>query len=168
MMPVVRTLLAACLTAWAASLAAAAARAGPPRAAVFDSQIAEGSTENITAEDRDNLARLSEEFRALLEASGRYRIVPTDPVRAQVAEGPDLRRCNGCAEEFARILGADVAITGEVQKVSNLILNINVYVKDLDGGEPERAYSVDIRGANRQSFDRGIKYLVNNKLPPPK
>ena len=84
-----------------------------------------------------------------------------------MTKGPGLRRCNGCAGEYAKTLGADVAITGEIQKVSNLILNINVYVKDLKGDKPERAYSVDIRGDNDTSFDRGLKYLVKNNLPPP-
>ena len=60
-----------------------------------------------------------------------------------------------------------MAITGEIQKVSNLILNINVYVKDLKAGTPERAYSVDIRGDNDTSFEHGVKYLVKNNLPPP-
>jgi hypothetical protein len=101
-----------------------------------------------------------------LEESARYAIVSTDPVREDVAKGSNLRRCNGCAEEYAKKLGADVAITGEIQKVSNLILNINVYVKDLRSGKPEQAYSVDIRGDNDVSFDRGIKYLVKNSMPP--
>ena len=60
-----------------------------------------------------------------------------------------------------------VAITGEIQKVSNLILNINVYVKELKGGKPEQACSVDIRGDNDVSFDRGLKYFVKNNLPDP-
>lgn len=72
----------------------------------------------------------------------------------------------GCAEDYARRLGADVAITGEIQKVSNLILNINVYVKDLRSDAPEKAYSVDIRGNNDLSFQHGVKYLVKNNLPP--
>ena len=78
-----------------------------------------------------------------------------------------MRHCNGCAEEYAKKLGADVAVTGEIQKVSNLILNINIYVKDLRGNKPEQAYSVDIRGDNDTSFDRGLRYLVKNNLPPP-
>ena len=83
-----------------------------------------------------------------------------------MTRGADLRKCGGCADEYAKTLGADVAITGEIQKVSNLILNINVYIKDLRNDVPEKAYSVDIRGDNDLSFQRGIKYLVKNNLPP--
>lgn len=60
-----------------------------------------------------------------------------------------------------------MAITGEIQKVSDLILNINVHVKDLKSKKPERAYSVDIRGDNDLLFERGVKYLAKNRMPAP-
>lgn len=143
------------------------ARAEPLKAAVFDFQLANVGSQPPTDADRARLEPLSAQFRSLLAESGRYRIVAVDPVKEEVAKGSDLRRCNGCAEDYARTLSADVAITGEIQKVSNLILNINVYVKDLKGGKPEQAYSVDIRGNNDTSFDRGLRYLVKNNLPTP-
>lgn len=148
-------------------LTATAAHAEPPKVAVFDFQLADQGAAGPTEADRARLGPLSDQLRSLLMESRRYRIVSTDPVKKEVGKGPDLRRCNGCAEDYARKLGADVAITGEIQKVSNLILNINVYVKDLQGNKPEQGYSVDIRGDNDTSFDRGLKYLVKNKLPPP-
>ncbi|MFE1602052.1 DUF3280 domain-containing protein [Methylobacterium sp. ID0610] len=143
------------------------AHAEPPRAAVFDFQFANIGAQPPTQADSDRLGPLSELLRSLLKDSGRYRILSIDPVREEVAKGPELRKCNGCAEDYARKLGADVAITGEIQKVSNLILNINVYVKDLRSEQREQAYSVDIRGDNDTSFDRGLRYLVKNNLPPP-
>jgi hypothetical protein len=144
----------------------AGARAEPPKAAVFDFELANLGSQEPTDADKARLKPLSDQLRSLLKESARYAIVSTDPVREDVAKGSNLRRCNGCAEEYAKKLGADVAITGEIQKVSNLILNINVYVKDLRSGKPEQAYSVDIRGDNDVSFDRGIKYLVKNSMPP--
>ena len=142
------------------------ARAEPPKAAVFDFQLADLGIQEPTDADRARLKPLSDQLRSLLKESARYEIVSTDPVKEDVAKGSELRRCNGCAEEYARKLGADVAITGEIQKVSNLILNINVYVKDLRSDKAEQAYSVDIRGDNDVSFDRGIRYLVKNNMPP--
>ena len=72
-------------------------------------------------------------------------MVSTEPVKVDIAKGAELCKCGGCA----RKLGADVAITGEIQKVSNVILNINVYVKDLRGGRPEKAYAVDVSAGDR-------------------
>ncbi|MFJ7441454.1 DUF3280 domain-containing protein [Methylorubrum thiocyanatum] len=147
-------------------LGTAVAQAEPPKAAVFDFQLANLGAQGPTEADVARLGPLSDQLRTLLEESGRYAIVSTEPVKEQVARGADLRKCGGCADEYAKSLGADVAITGEIQKVSNLILNINVYIKDLRSDVPEKAYSVDIRGDNDLSFQRGIKYLVKNNLPP--
>ena len=41
---------------------------------------------------------------------------------------------------------ADLAITGVVQKVSNLILNINIYLRDVHSGRLITAMSADLRG----------------------
>jgi hypothetical protein len=142
------------------------ARAEPPKAAVFNFQLANLGAQGPTAADVARLGPISDLLREQLRTTGRYEIVSTAPVKADVAKA-DLRACGGCADDFARTLGADVAITGEIQKVSNLILNINVYVRDLRSKEPERAYSVDIRGDNDTSFDHGVKYLVKNRLPSP-
>ncbi|WP_091788292.1 DUF3280 domain-containing protein [Methylobacterium sp. UNC378MF] len=142
------------------------ARAEPPKAAVFNFQLANLGAQGPTEADVARLGPISDLLREQLKDTGRYEIVSTAPVKADVAKA-DLRACGGCADDFARKIGADVAITGEIQKVSNLILNINVYVKDLRSKAPEQAYSVDIRGDNDTSFDHGVKYLVKNRLPPP-
>lgn len=142
------------------------AHAEPPKAAVFDFQLANLGAQPPTEADVARLGPISDLLRGLLQESGRYVIIPTNPVKADVAKGSELRKCGGCADDYARKLGADVVITGEIQKVSNLILNINVYVKDLKAGTPEKAYTVDIRGDNDLSFQHGVKYLVKNNLPP--
>ncbi len=150
----------------AASAIASAAHAEPPKAAVFDFQLANLGAQGPTEADVARLRPISDLLRDRLVESGRYRLVSTAPVATEVASGADLRKCGGCADDYARKLGADVAITGEIQKVSALILNINVYVKDLKAGTPEQAYSVDIRGDNDASFQHGVKYLVRERLPP--
>jgi hypothetical protein len=154
------------LTAVTMSLTAQVAHAEPPKAAVFNFQLANLGAQGPTEADVARLGPISDLLREQLRDTGRYEIVSTALVKADVAKA-DLRACGGCADDFARKLGADVVITGEIQKVSNLILNINVYVKDLRSKEPERAYSMDIRGDNDTSFDHGVKYLVKNRLPSP-
>lgn len=148
-------------------ISATVAHAEPPKAAVFDFQLANLGAQGPTDADVARLGPLSDLLRQQLKDSGRYEIVAIDPVKDEVAKSSDLRKCGGCADDFARKLGADVTITGEIQKVSNLILNINVYVKDLKAGTAEKAYTVDIRGDNDLSFDHGVKYLVKNNMPAP-
>ena len=61
-------------------------------------------------------------------------------------------------------LGANWAAWGTVQKVSNLILNINVYMEDAESGKMKFARSVDIRGNTDESWRRGLDYLLRNYL----
>ncbi len=49
-----------------------------------------------------------------------------------------------------------------MQKVSNLILNINVQIKDVPTGEMLYAKSVDLRSNTDQSWLRGIRYMVDS------
>ena len=151
-------------SAAAATLLASTAQAAAPKAAVFDFQLANLGQLPPTDADKARLPHLSDQFRQLLAASGRYDVVPTDKVKAKVKDGAPLRSCGGCADDFAKQVGAQLAITGEIQKVSNLILNINVYIKDVETNKPEQAYSVDIRGDNDDSFNHGIKYLVKHNI----
>lgn len=153
-----------CLVGAAMVLAASQARAEPVKVAVFDFQFARGTPVEPTEEDRARLKRTGEEFRRLLRESGRYTLVPVDAVADDIANTADLRACGGCVDTFGRKVGASATFVGEVQKVSNLILNMNVYFKSLDGDMREKAYSVDLRGNTDESFDRGIKYLVKNQL----
>ena len=143
--------------------AAGAAQAAPEKAAVFDFQLANLGQQPPTDADKARLPHLSDMLRDLLAKSGRYEIVPTDPVKAK-AQSEDLRSCGGCADDYAQKLGAQLAITGQIQKVSDLILNINVYIKEVGSAKPETAYSVDIRGDNDLSFDHGIKYIVKHNI----
>ena len=63
--------------------------------------------------------------------------------------------------------GADLAITGVVQKVSNLILNINLYLRDVHTGRLIAAMSADLRGNTDESWSRTTSYLVRNRLLAP-
>ena len=69
--------------------------------------------------------------------------------------------------ELAGELGADLAMTGVVQKVSNLILNINLYLRDVHTGQLVAAASADMRGNTDESWSRATAYLVRNRLLAP-
>jgi hypothetical protein len=134
------------------------------KAAVFDFQLSNLDAQPPTQADLDRLPRISDELRQELSKSGLYDIVSTAPLKAEVEKSAELRSCGGCAVGFAKKLGADVAITGEIQKVSNLILNLNLYIKEVNGNQPEKSYSVDIRGDTDESFERAVKYIVQNNI----
>ena len=49
---------------------------------------------------------------------------PGETARPGEAQASNLQACGGCDMHLAQRIGAELAITGTVQKVSNLILNI--------------------------------------------
>lgn len=107
---------------------------------------------------------VDQELRERLEASGRFEVVETAPVAAKVDQAGHLRSCNGCEVPLAATLGADLALVGWVQKVSNLILNLNVVIRDTSTREQVFASSVDIRGNTDESWRHGMRYLLDNRL----
>jgi Protein of unknown function (DUF2380) len=123
--------------------------------------------EPTTEAERARLASVKALFKSKLEASGRYEFVrvPAD-VAAKIAAGPQIGNCGGCEFDYAKQLGAEFAAWIVVQKVSDLILNINVYMADVAARKLTFVHSVDIRGNTDESWARGITYLVKNYLLP--
>jgi hypothetical protein len=114
--------------------------------------------------ERLRLARLGAVFEEMLKASGRFEIAPIpEALAGRIAKEINFSSCNGCEVELAREIGADVASFGAVQKVSNLILNENLYMRRADGA-PFFAQSVDIRGNTDESWERGLRYMLKNHL----
>ena len=82
---------------------------------------------------------------------------------AEEARRSNLQACGGCDAKLAARVGAELAVTGTVQKISNLILNMNIYVRDADG-RLLRQMSADFRGNTDESWSRALDWLVRNRL----
>lgn len=147
-----------------------AAGAESLRAAVFELDFVdtsqEGASGTVREDETRRLALISDTLRRMLAERG-LTVVDLSPARERIAKAAPLTRCNGCDLDLARELGADVAVVGFVQKVSNLILNINVAMRNARDGQTVRAASVDIRGNTDESWSRGISHLVRNRLLDP-
>ena len=147
--------------------AATAHAAGMTRIAVFDFELIDNSLDGSiygTADaEKQRLQRLGEQLRKALADSGRYEVADIGPV-AEAARGSNLQACGGCDGDFAQKIGASFAITGTVQKVSNLILNISLYVRDVHSGDVIRSMSADMRGNTDESWARALSWLVKNRL----
>lgn len=141
------------------------------RAAVFDFELIdtslEGEVKGINADETKRLILISDILREKLSESGLYEIADLTPLKPQIEDAGYLHSCNGCEVKLAAQADAQLAITGVVQKVSNLILNINVYMRDVKTGQMVRSASADIRGNTDQSWSRGISWLARNRLLKP-
>ena len=141
-----------------------AALAEPPKLAVFDFELVNTSPAPSTPQELDRLHMLDTELPPLLAANGRFVVIDDAAQRAEIDRGSAIRGCNGCELDAARQAGAQVAAYGWVQKVSNLILNVNLVIEDVATGRRLKAGSVDIRGNTDESWRRGLAYLVNERL----
>jgi hypothetical protein len=150
--------------------ASAPAYADLPKLAVFDFEMIdtslEGQVNGPRADEQERLMRAGEQLRSQLAQSARFQLVDIASVNA-AAHGSNLQACGGCDVRYAQQLGADLVITGVVQKVSNLILNINIYLRDVHTGGLVTSMSADFRGNTDESWSRATSYLVRNRLLAP-
>ena len=144
--------------------------ADPPKVAVFDFELVDtslqGEVNGPQTDEQGRLMRVGDQLRRELTESGKFHVLDIAPVNA-AAHGSNLQACGGCDVQYAQRLGADLVITGVVQKVSNLILNINIYVRDVHSGGLVTSASADMRGNTDESWSRAMSYLVRNRLLAP-
>jgi len=95
-----------------------------------------------------------------------YRVV--DPARTEQLQR-ELRlqqeylyRCDDCAAQVGRLAGVDLVMQTWVQKVSELILNLNVQIYDVAAGKVVFTKSVDMRGNDDVSWNRAVRFLVRD------
>lgn len=114
-------------------------------------------------EQEARLAMASQRLREALIRNELYDVIDSAPVARLIsteAARQSLLRCNGCELDIARKAGADRILLAWVQKTSNLILNMNIEVRDAKTGQVVLARSVDLRGNTDQSWQRGIDFMV--------
>jgi hypothetical protein len=146
------------------------AQAAERTVAVFDFELVDTSLQGATfgpsGEEQERLASVGQELRKRLTQTRQFEVVDIAPVAGK-AHAANLQSCGGCDAQLARELGAKLAITGWVQKVSNLILNMNIAVRDAETGNLVTVMSVDMRGNTQESWSRALNYLVVNRLLGP-
>jgi hypothetical protein len=102
------------------------------------------------------------------ELAGRelYRVLdpaPAEDLQRQLrAQQAYMHRCDDCAAQIGRLLGADLVMQTWVQKVSELILNLNVQIYDVQAQKVILSKSVDMRGNDDVSWTRAVRFLIRD------
>jgi hypothetical protein len=95
-----------------------------------------------------------------------YRVLDPSPAenlqRQLRAQQAYMHRCDDCAAQIGRLLGADLVMQTWVQKVSELILNLNVQVYDVQAQKVILSKSVDLRGNDDVSWTRAVRFLMRD------
>jgi Protein of unknown function (DUF2380) len=151
-------------------LVSSSAHAEPVKAAVFDFELydtsLQGEMMGPQADEQRRLQEVTDQLRKALTDTGKFAVLDIAPVNA-AAHASNLQACGGCDVQYAHQLGADLAITGVVQKVSALILNMNIYLRDANTGQLIKAMSADFRSNTDESWSRTMSYLLRNRLLAP-
>lgn len=114
----------------------------------------------------EEVARLAmiEDIVATRFAEEGYEFVDLTPEKDAIDREMNLAKCNGCDTRIAAKLGADYSLVGEVLKVSNLILAINLQLRDSETGDLVKGGVVDIRSNTDEAWARGIRYILKNRI----
>ncbi len=129
---------------------------------LLDTSLQTSATGENTAEQH-RLRLLEEMVAARFEQEG-FDLVDIEPARSDIDRVVNLAKCYGCDTRIAAELGADYSLVGEVQKVSDLILAINLQLRAAETGEMVKGGVVDIRGNTDESWQRGMRYILKNRF----
>ncbi|HAF54897.1 MAG TPA: hypothetical protein DCL01_06715 [Thauera sp.] len=112
------------------------------------------------------LKLIEDEFRAQIQQRRLYTLIDNAPHQAlidRVRGGVEfLYRCPPCLAEIGAGAGAQYVAVGWVQKVSNLILNVNIEIREVSTNRVALVKSVDMRGNNDESWIRAVRFLVRD------
>ncbi len=132
------------------------------RAVVLEFELIDEMRDPVTREgDASRMRKVTARFPDALRACATLSIVPPPREVVELLESriAYVHQCNGCAEDIAKAAGADVVVFTWVQKVSNLIVNLNAEVQDAAGRVLD-VRSVDMRGNTDQSWLRATDALA--------
>lgn len=147
-----------------------AAHCAEPKIAVFDFELLDTSLDGELKGPRDDeherLLLISSQLRDAVRKSGRFDVLDMTSINAAAHE-KNLQACGGCDVQMAQQIGADLAVTGTVQKISNLILNMKIYLRSAHTGRLVTQMNADFRGNTDESWSRAVSYLARNRLLAP-
>ena len=164
-----RPVLLAWSLAWALVAAGSApgAHAAPRSLVVAGFELLEDHPEpEAAAVHARRLAALEQQLRAGLQQAALYTLLDTEPSRSAIArlrrDHAKLYECAGCAQEIGQAAGAELVLVGWVQKVSQLILNVNVEVRDTRTDSVLLTKSVDMRGNTDDTWQRAMRFMLRD------
>jgi hypothetical protein len=118
----------------------------------------------IDPEEKRRLTLITDELTKLIKESGRYEVVDPTPIAAEIEEKSPVWKCNGCEDDLAKKVGADVAIIGTVRKASDVLFTVSVYIRDVAKEKVVKQGSAEIYGNTDAMWLRGVRYAVQRRL----
>jgi hypothetical protein len=115
-------------------------------------------------EEQRRLKLITEELTKLIKESGRYEVVDSAPIAAEIEAKAPMWQCNGCEDGLAKEVGADVAFIGTVRKASDVLFTVSVYIRDVANERVVKQGSSEIYGNTDAMWERAVRYIVDRRL----
>lgn len=135
----------------------------------FDMRDASQDGEYVPQFKPDDLQRLklvADELKSLMTKDGRYEVMDLTPYAAEIDKAYPFSKCDGCDLEVGQKAGADLAVMGYVDKLSDALISLQIFVRDVKSGEMVKTMSAEIRGNTDELWLHGIRYLWRNRFAP--
>jgi hypothetical protein len=121
----------------------------------------------IDPEEKRRLAVITEELTKLIKQSGRYEVVDPAPISAEIEQKAPIHKCNGCEDDLAKKVDAEVAFIGTVRKASDVLFTVSVYIRDVASAKVIKQASSEIYGNTDAMWLRAVRYIVEKRLFAP-
>ena len=160
------------IVAFAFTLLLPAVAIAAPKAVVFPFDLIDLSQQHeiglmpkgIDPEEKRRLEVITEQLVKRLKESGRYEIVDTAPIAKDIEDKAPMYKCNGCEDDLAKKVGADVAFIGTVRKASDVLFTVSVYVRDVAEQKVVHQGSSEIYGNTDAMWLRAVNYIFDRRL----
>lgn len=116
--------------------------------------------------DLERLKLVAEELKTLMTKDERYEVMDLTPWAADIDKAYPFSKCDGCDLEIGQKAGADLAVMGYVDKLSDALISLQIFVRDVKSGEMVKTMSAEIRGNTDELWLHGIRYLWRNRFMP--
>ena len=118
----------------------------------------------IDPEEKRRLQVISDELARLMKESGRYEVVDNAPIAKEIDDKSPIHKCNGCEDDLAKKVGADIAFIGTVRKASDVLFTVSIYVRDVKNQKIIHQGSSEIYGNTDKMWLRAVNYIVDRRL----
>lgn len=140
-----------------------------PKVAIlpFDIRDAEIEGDPFAKPKDTDIARMrlvADELKNLMITTKTYDVVDLTPFAADIEKASPFNKCDGCEVEIAKQAGADLAVTGFVDKLSDALISLQLFVRDTATGEMKKTMSAEVRGNTDELWLHGIRYLWKNRF----
>lgn len=132
----------------------------------FDSSATAGQSKAMEKADRARLAKVAKRLTQRFAASPDYDVVVAPEISREIADY-NLGACGRCELMLGKKAGADFVMVGSVQKLSAMLMNVQVIVYSVADGGAVAAGGGVIHSNTDADWMRAIDRIAGQKLGLP-